>query len=158
MKKNLNKENLKRYVLDTSSILTLRDDDPGSNQIEKLLSKALQNEIIVYASFISFIEVFTTIWEYEGEESAKVTYAEMKTLPIQMVNMNETILIKASTFKSRYGFSLSDSLIFATAIEKGAILVHKNPAFEKISNLIETITLPYLDIFKIKESSIYRKE
>jgi predicted nucleic acid-binding protein len=139
-------EDEEKYILDTSAILSFRDDEAGANYVENLLLEAEAGKIVVYISFISLIEVYTTVWETEGEESAKRTYAEMKMLPLTEVSSSEEVILKAGFLISRYGLPLSEAIIGGSALVKEAILVHKNATFEKISHLLQSVSLPRLDL------------
>lgn len=46
------------YVLDTSALLTLIEDEAGADQVQELLEKATRNEVVLFVSFISFMEVY----------------------------------------------------------------------------------------------------
>lgn len=42
-----------------------------------------------------------------------------------------------------YPISFADSFVAATAIQKKAILVHKDPEFESLKDEVEQLILPY---------------
>jgi len=44
---------VKRYLLDTSALLTLRDDEPGADRVAELLAKARRREAVCLGCFIS---------------------------------------------------------------------------------------------------------
>jgi len=46
------------YVLDTSALLTLIEDEAGADQVQELLEKAKRGEVILLVSFMSFMEVY----------------------------------------------------------------------------------------------------
>lgn len=92
---------------------------------------------------MSMMETYYQVWREEGEESAKITYGELKTLPINIVKADEVILLEAGRIKANYQLSVADAWIVALAIQKKAKLVHKDPEFEQIKELVEMDTLPY---------------
>jgi len=47
-----------RYVLDTSAVLTLIEDEAGTDQVQTLLEQAKRGEVSLLVSFISFMEVY----------------------------------------------------------------------------------------------------
>lgn len=59
---------MNEYVLDTSALLAYIEDEEGSIQVETLLNRALDDEIALYISVISSIEVFYISWQEQGEE------------------------------------------------------------------------------------------
>ncbi len=70
-------------------------------------------------------------------------YAELKALPIQQVNLTESILLKAGAIKAQYRLSVADAWIIAVAIEVQGILVHKDPEMEQVQHIIDLLQLPY---------------
>jgi len=63
MKDELKPENSKsRYVLDTSAILTLREDEEGADQVEKILREAEAGTAEVYGPFMMYMEAYYRVW------------------------------------------------------------------------------------------------
>ena len=130
-------------MLDTSAILALRGDEPGADDVESILRESESGQAEVYASFMTYMEAYYRIWRLEGEESAKRMYAELLSLPIARVGTNDRILLRAGAIKANYGLSVADSWIIASAIEVKASLVHKDPEFEQVKDIVSLISLPY---------------
>lgn len=134
---------MERYVLDTSALFALRDDEAGADIVEKILQDARKGKAACYASFLSFMELFYCVWRHEGRGGAMRAYLEMKMLPVESVDQEESLLILAGEIKALGGLSVIDSWVAATAVEKQARLVHKDPEFEALSSRISLISLPY---------------
>jgi len=66
-----------------------------------------------------------------------------RLLPVEQVDVTEAILATASELKANYRISVADSWIIATAINRSAVLVHKDPEFEALSDRVALKTLPY---------------
>jgi len=88
------------------------------------------------------MEVFYRVWKDEGESAGREAYAGCLALPIHWINESSQLLERAATVKATHPLSLADAWIAATAPENGATLVHKDPEFEKLPNLVEE-RLPY---------------
>ena len=132
-----------RYLLDTSAILALRDDEPGADDVESILRKSESGEAEVYVSFMTYMEAYYRIWRLEGEESAKRIYAELLSLPVLRIDVNDRILLRAGAIKANYRLSVADSWIIASAMEVKASLVHKDPEFEQVEDIVSLTFLPY---------------
>jgi len=132
-----------RYLLDTSAILTLWNNEDGADDVEAILRKAESDKVIVYASFMTYMEAYYRIYRVEGIESARAIYAEIGSLPIYKIDADEKILLRAGAIKANYSLSIADAWIVASAIEKGAILVHKDPEYEQLKDMVSMIILPY---------------
>ncbi len=133
----------KSYVLDTSAILTLAKAEGGSDTVEDILISARKGKSHVYLSFISFMELYYITWQVKSETAAKEMIIMVKSLPVQKVDSNERITLSAGRIKATHRLSVADAFIAATAIDRSAVLVHKDPELGIISNYIETLELPY---------------
>jgi len=133
----------KGYVLDTSAIFTFTKEEDGSDEVEDILNLAKKGKNSVYLSFISFMELYYVTWQEKNEDAAKELIILVKSLPVHMVDSNERITLSAGRIKANYRLSVADAFIAATAIDKGAVLVHKDPELKIISKYIETLELPY---------------
>jgi predicted nucleic acid-binding protein len=51
--------------------------------------------------------------------------------------------LTAASFKAQHKLSLADSVIAAFARSRGAVLLHKDPEFEALSEIMELEALPY---------------
>lgn len=138
----------KGYVLDTSAIFTLTKGEDGSDEVEDILHLAKKGKNSVYLSFVSFMELYYVTWQEKSEDVAKELIILVKSLPVHMVDSNERITLSAGRIKANYRLSVADAFIAATAIDKGAVLVHKDPELKVISKYIETLELPYKSLKK----------
>lgn len=134
---------MERYLLDTSALFTLRYNEEGSDQVTKILKEAQSERCVAYISFMTLMEIFYWIYKKEGKGTALQTLLEIKTLPIQRVDLSDAILVGAGELKANYSISLADSWIAATAINKEATLVHKDPEFDQLKGRLPLKSLPY---------------
>lgn len=133
----------KGYLLDTSAILALWGDEPGADHVESILRESEADEAEVCVSFMTYMEAYYRIWRIEGEESAKRIYGELLSLPVSRVNVSDSILLRAGAIKANYRLSVADAWIIASAVEMEATLVHKDPEFEQVHDIVSLIFLPY---------------
>ena len=119
------------FCLDTSAILTLRDDEPGAERVAMLL----EGPNPCFACFITRMEVLYRVWKDEGERSGRLAYEQLQSLPIQWVDQTEPLLLEASRLKATHPLSVADAWIAATALLSRATLLHKDQEFEAITQL-----------------------
>ena len=67
---------MKRYLLDTSALLTLRDDEPGTQQVAHILSPTKTEKYRSMGCFITLMEVFYRVWKDEGREAGYLAYQQ----------------------------------------------------------------------------------
>jgi predicted nucleic acid-binding protein len=130
------------YLLDTSALLTLRDNEPGAARVAALIEAAARGESACYACFISQMELLYRVWKDEGEEAGRTAYAICRRLPITWLHESPELLERAAAIKACFPVSLADAWIAAAALQLEAVLVHKDPEFEKVTDLKQE-WLPY---------------
>jgi predicted nucleic acid-binding protein len=123
---------MKRYLLDTSALLTLRDDEPGADRVAEVLQLTAKGKARCYGCFISLMEVLYRVWRDEDEARGRFAYQQCLALPMTWVHESEALLIKAAEFKAANPLSLADAWIAACAVEQGAVLMHKDPKFKHL--------------------------
>jgi len=133
----------KSYVLDTSAVFTFTNSEEGSRTVEKLFKDARRRKAVLYMSFVSFMELYYITWQVKGERLAKEFLVLMESLPVEKVHSSDRLTLSAGRIKATHKLSLADAFVAATAIEKKAVLVHKDPELEVISKYVPTIELPY---------------
>ena len=130
------------YVLDTSALLALRDDENGASRVNELLEQAATGNTVLFGCFITLMEIMYRVWKDDGQAAGRRAYAQCQTLPITWVHETPELLESAARLKALYPISLADAWIAATALQCKAILVHKDPEFEAVAGL-EQEKLPY---------------
>ena len=131
---------MKRYALDASALLTLRDDEPGAERVAEALHLAAKGKARCYGCFISLMEVLYRVWRDEDEASGRLAYQQCLALPVEWVRDSETLLLMAAELKALYPLSLADAWVAACARMHGAVLMHKAPEFNALP--IEQEALP----------------
>lgn len=136
------------YVLDTSALLTLHYNEPGSDRVAEILAMALEPnigsnaQVVVFGCFMSLMELFYRVWKNEGEAEGRKAYLLCQALPITWVHETPELLEQAARMKASFPLSLGDAWIAATALQCEAVLIHKDPEFESVSELQQEL-LPY---------------
>jgi len=132
---------MKGYLLDTSAILTLRDDEPGADRVAELLEQTRQGSVRCLGCFITLMEVFYRVWRDEGESAGRLAYEQCLALPIVWVHESPGLLKRAAALKAGHPLSLADAWIAAAALEQGAVLIHKDPEFRAVEVAQEELPL-----------------
>ncbi len=121
------------FLLDTSALLALRDDEPGAARVAELL----QNSVGVgsprcFACFMTRMELLYRVWKDEGEQAGRLADEQLLALPMGWVDATDGLLQQAAAIKARHALSVADAWIAAAALQKGAVLVHKDPEFRAL--------------------------
>lgn len=127
------------YLLDTSAILTMIEDEEGAARVEQVL-----REQDAFVTWISLLEVYYISRQERGPAEAEQRYALLKALPVTLLwAIDEPTLVLAGRLKADYRLSLADAIIAAYARQQQAVILHKDPEFEALADLVGLEALPY---------------
>ena len=130
---------LEPFVLDTSAILTLIEDEAGAERVDSLL----RNQEI-FLPWIVLLEITYISWQEVGEAEAERRLAYLKLLPVTFLwEADEPTLLIAARLKATYHLSLADAIIAAFTIRLEATLIHKDPEYEILTGQMKLEALPY---------------
>ena len=132
---------MKRFLLDTSAILTLRDDEPGADRVAEVLGLAAKDQAKCFGCFITLMEVFYRVWRDENKAAGQLAYQQCMALPIVWLSNTDSLLSKAAEYKALYPLSIADAWIAACASEQGVVLMHKDPEFKPLPIAQELLPL-----------------
>ena len=135
------------FVLDTSALLTLWNDEEGAGVVEDLLRSGVD----VYASFMTYMEGRYRIWRNAGKDESEEFSKYLDLLPLTRIDMSDSVFEKAIEIKATKSLSVCDSWIIATAMTLNAILVHKDPEFEQVKGRVKLKALPYKPLTRNKK-------
>ena len=123
------------FVLDTSALLALRSDERGAERVAQILQLGRRGKTRNYVSFMTRMELLYRITATEGEEPARTALRLLDAAGVHWVSCEPEILDVAARFKARGGLSVADAWIAATAANKRAVLVHKDPEFATVREI-----------------------
>ena len=133
---------MNRYVLDTSALLTLIENEEGAEEVEVLLGRALEGQVELFISVISCIEIFYLTWREQGKGIAEKHLEFINNLPIAQEALIQELAKIIVEIKATKTMSFAGSCIAGLSSFKNAILVHKSPEFKRIENRVKQYKLP----------------
>jgi predicted nucleic acid-binding protein len=127
------------YLLDTSALLTLLEDEAGADRVEQVLKEA---QTLICA--VSLLEVRYITLQERTEAEADVRHALLKRSGATILwELDEPIVLRAAGFKAQHSLSVADALIAASAHRHGTILLHKDPEFDVLADQVKQERLSY---------------
>ena len=128
-----------RYLLDTSALLTLIEDEAGADYVAQILRNAE-----CYFPWLALLETHYITQQERDKVEADRRYAFIHRLPGTIVwQVSEAIVLTSARLKANYHISLADSIVAAIAIDYDLTLLHKDPEFESLNHLLQLKALPY---------------
>lgn len=132
-------ENGKRFLLDTSALLTFIEGEEGAERVEAIL-RTTQSLI----PWTALMEVRYITERERGSAEADQRYALLRALDAELLwSVDERVLLRAAHFKASYRLSFADAIIAAYAVLADAVLVHKDPEYEALAVDVQQEMLPY---------------
>jgi predicted nucleic acid-binding protein len=129
-------------VFDTSAFLTLTGEEEGTDTVQKYILDAIAGQVELHASFVSLTEIQYITLQEEGEEAAHDRMTDIKALPVQWVHSDEALCGEAAGLKAAHKVSLADAFVAATAMRLNATLLHKDPEFDALDDIMKLQALP----------------
>ncbi|CAN5893716.1 hypothetical protein BH24DEI2_BH24DEI2_09480 [soil metagenome] len=127
------------YLLDTSALLTLIEDEDGAARVETLLK---EHDILI--PWLCLLELHHISQQEQTLSEADKRYALLRATNAAVLwNANESVLLSAASYKANHKLSLADAVIAAFASTHGAVLVHKDPEYEVLQADVRLEPLPY---------------
>ena len=127
------------YLLDTSALLTLIEDESGVDRVEQLLRRET-----VFVPWLALLEATYVSRQERGADEAQRRYALIRALPATVLwDVSEAVTLQAAGFKAEHRLSLADAIIASFAVFQNATLVHKDPEFEALAGAVKLEALPY---------------
>ena len=118
---------LKKYVLDTNSLIYALNGDLKIPQYDYVVSIITEIELLSYSKLTD-----------DEEQSIKMLLSIFKC-----VSLSEAIKERTIDIRKRYNLKIPDSIIVATAVEENAILVTSDKPLLKL-DFLEVIELSAL--------------
>lgn len=127
------------YVLDTSALIAYIESESGADIIE-----AIVRNDSVFVPWAALVELYYVALQESDEDEALFRYASVKDAPGITVlwDVGDPLLFTAARIKAANHLSFADALVAAYAVQQEAALVHKDPEFDALGDLVPVIRLP----------------
>ena len=128
----------RKFVADAWAILALlQGEEPAASKFKRILERAERGDLDLYISVINLGEIYYRIGRVKGEEEARETLGEIRSLPMTVLPATWEFVFAAAALKMRYPISYADAFAAAAAEELNAVLVTGDPELERLKGRIE---------------------
>jgi len=132
---------MKRYVLDSYSLLAYAENEKGSDEVENILVKALNDEVELFLSVINWGEMYYIALREGGNQRAELYKNIFARYPINIVEANKELTLFAAKFKAFNKISYADAFAAGLTKMKKAILVTGDKEFKSLQKEIDILWL-----------------
>jgi predicted nucleic acid-binding protein len=129
-------------VLDAHALMVLFNDEPGADEVEKILRKAESGNPRLLMSVINWGEIYYSIMRGASQELADSKSHEIAGMRIELtpVDARDLELIRqAAVFKATKKMSYADCFAAALAKIKNAELITGDPDFRAVEDDLKKI-------------------
>lgn len=128
-----------RVLLDSSAVFALIEDEPGADRVEEALRGGG-----ALLPWLVLLELHYVTRQGASEDEADRRLALLKSSDAEIVwQVDESLVLTASRLKAGHRISLADAMVAAYAIQRRALLLHKDPELEALAGAVELEALPY---------------
>ena len=129
-------------VLDAHALMVLFNDEPGADEIEKILLKAESGNPRLLMSVVNWGEIYYSIMRGASQEIADSKAHEIAGMRIELVPVDTRdleLIRQAAIFKATKKMSYADCFAAALAKIKDAELVTGDRDFKAVENELKKI-------------------
>ena len=119
------------FVLDTSAVMRLLLDEPGAEEVERIL----EGDELVLLPFMTLMEIQYVLLRKLAPARVDQLLTTLRASPAEVVESDPTWGSMAAQVKKRGGLSLADAWMAALALLRGATLLHRDPEFDGVPGL-----------------------
>ena len=128
-----------KRVLDSYGLLAFFEREPGFKKIETILIEANEKNRNILMSVINFGEVYYIILREYGQEKVNEIEKIIRTLPIDIIDVDIVLAKEAARYKAFKKISYADCFAAALAKINGAELITGDKEFKDVENEIKIL-------------------
>ena len=113
------------------------EDEPGGEQVRKVLKAAHAGKTTLYMSVINIGEIYYNTFQERGREQADEAVFIMRQLPVTIVNADMEITMEAAGLKSVHAVAFADCFAAALGIRKKATVITGDPEFKRFGKVVK---------------------
>lgn len=128
----------KQYVLDSFALIAHLENEKRGANVTSILKEAQDTEdVTLYMSAINLGEVYYITMRERGEEKAEEVLSFIKLLPIQIIEPDLDLTLKAAKLKAKYSAAYADCFAASLAIEKDVPVITGDPEFKSMEKEVK---------------------
>jgi ribonuclease VapC len=124
------------YVLDSFALLAFFQDEPLADAVEEFLGQAQRGEVRLVMGVANLGELFYRTMRNFGIERAEEVLGRMEEYPIELVDVDQELALRAAYLKGSHRIAYADCLAVALAQHLGGAIVTGDPDFRQVEHLV----------------------
>ena len=128
-----------KFIIEACAMLAYLNNEDGSTIIEEILQRGQRQEAEIFITAMDLAEICHIIRNEEGKERALKVMVLVKTLPVQLVVLDESLIMTVGEIRMKYPLTLGDALVAAVAKSRGAKIITGDHDFKKLEKELDII-------------------
>ncbi len=124
-------------ILDANSLLVYLEKEPGHERIESLLTGAIERDENLLISAVNYGEIYSIVIRECGQDTANQMERTLRTLPIEIIDVDINLAKEAARFKAIKLISSADSFAVALAKLRRGELITANKGLKVVEKDIK---------------------
>ena len=110
--------------------------------METYFEEAMDGAATLHASFVSLTELEYITTQKFGADPARELLESVEDKPVRWHQSDRALCGEAAKLKAAHKISFADAFVAATAKRLDAVLVHKDPEFDALADVLKLHGLP----------------
>jgi len=127
----------KTAVFDSFALLALFENEKGAGKVKDILTKAASGDVEILLSIVNWGEIYYIVLREYGSEAVGKIVDAVKSMPITLVPVDESLAIRAATLKAGHPISYADTFAAALAGRSQGVLITGDREFEKLEDEVD---------------------
>lgn len=124
-------------VLDSFALIAFFEDEPGAEEVERLLLKAEEAGQRLLMTVVNLGEVWYSIARTDSEKAADEKIREIHGMAIEIVDADWTLTRQAAAFKAKGKVSYADCFAAALAHLRKTEVITGDPEFKQLESKVK---------------------
>ena len=130
-----------KRIIDAHGLLVFLEKEAGFEKIESFFVSAVERDNYLLMTTVNFGEVYYIVLRECGEDKADEIEKIIRTLPIDIIEVDLTLAREAARFKANHKISYADCFAAALAkLHKGEVITG-DKEFKAVENEIKIVWL-----------------
>ena len=125
---------MKKYVIDSFAMIAFFEDEPGADQVEKILQSLLKRKTKAFMSVINWGEIYYNTLREQGYACAEKVIEQLRQYPIELIDADLDLTYAAAKLKGKFKIAYADCFAAALSKKLKAIIVTGDPEFIKLGD------------------------
>ena len=127
---------MKRYVLDSYSLITFFENEAGAQRVEEILNKMLIGKAKGYLCIVNWGEIYYITLREQGGEAAEMVIRQIRKFPLHLMDVDRELTYQAAKLKGKYPLAYADCFAAALSMKLKATLVTGDQEFKKLQDFL----------------------